>query len=280
MIRIVTDSAADITYEEAKRLNIEIAPLKISFKDEVYIQDIDLSFDEFYEKLKNADELPFTSQPSPNDFLNIFNEAKQCKDSVVYIGISSKLSGTLQSAHIAKETCEYSNIYLIDSLQAVVGLRILVEYAVKLRDEGKTASEIYEIISEARTRVDLWAMVDTLKYLYKGGRLSKGAAALGSMIQIKPIITLKDGAIEVIDKARGLNGGIKSILNFIDSSTGIDPVMPVYYGYTYVGENCNKLKVKADEKYGLTGTKSYAVGGVIGTHVGPGAIVVGYIRKK
>lgn len=280
MIRIVTDSAADITYEEAKKLNVEIAPLKISFKDEVYIQDIDLSFDEFYEKLQSADELPFTSQPSPNDFLNIFNDAKECNDSVVYIGISSKLSGTLQSAHIAKETSEYDDIYLIDSLQAVVGLRILVEYAVKLRDEGKTASEIYEIISEARTRVDLWAMVDTLKYLYKGGRLSKGAAALGSMIQIKPIITLKDGAIEVIDKARGLNGGIKSILNFMDNSTGIDPVMPVYYGYTYIGENCSKLKSKADEKYGLTGTNSYPVGGVIGTHIGPGAIVIGYIRKK
>ena len=278
-IRIITDTPSDITIKEGKKLNIDIVPLKIIFDEKSYLEDIELSMEDFYKKLKTAKNLPTTSTPSPEDYLKFFEEAKNAGEEVIVITLSGSVSGTYQCANLAKNMANYSNIYIIDSAQATIGQRLLVEYAIQLREQGKTAKEIVEIIEEVKKKVVLYAMVDTLEYLHKGGRLSKRSTIAGTILKIKPIITLKEGAVSLIGKARGANGAMKTIFDLISQESPIDPSLPVYFGSTNNYELCYSCKEKADKKYNLTNTKMYPVGGVIGTHVGPGAYVIAYLKK-
>jgi DegV family protein with EDD domain len=278
-VRIITDSTSDISLEQAKQLGVTIVPLKVIFADKEYKEGIEISIDGFYEKLVKADRLPTTSQPSPDDFLIYFNEAKEAGDSVVVILIAGKLSGTLQSATIAKDMINYKEIYIVDSLNAITGLRLLVEHAVKLSRQGMNAAQIAETIEGLKDRIVLLAMVDTLEYLHKGGRLSKSSAIIGSLLNFKPIITLRDGAIGVVGKERGSNKGIAKILETIDEFGVMDPNFPIYFGYTAEDSKTLILKEKVVEKYGLKETQIYPVGCVVGTHVGPGACVITYIKK-
>ncbi|NLK28883.1 MAG: DegV family protein [Clostridiales bacterium] len=278
-IRIITDSTSDIRKEEANKMNISVIPLKVLFGDKEYKEGIDITIEGFYQKLVEADKLPTTSQPSPDDFLDHFIKAKEAGDSVIVILIAGNLSGTVQSATIAKEMAEYSKIYIVDSLNAITGLRLLVEHAVKLRDQGIEVEEIVASLNELKERIVLLAMVDTLEYLHKGGRLSKSSAILGSLLKFKPVITLKDGAIGVVGKARGINKGIAKILETIDEMGAIDTDYPVNFGYTAEDSTSLLLIEKVIEKYGNFNTPLYPVGCVVGTHVGPGACVITYIRK-
>jgi len=278
-VRIITDSTSDISLEQAKQLGVTIVPLKVIFGDKEYKEGIEITIDGFYEKLVKAIKLPTTSQPSPDDFLRFFNEAKEAGDSVVVILIAGKLSGTLQSATIAKEMADYKEIYIVDSLNAITGLRLLVEHAVKMSQQGSNAEQIAETLEGLKDRIVLLAMVDTLEYLQKGGRLSKSSAIIGSLLKFKPIITLKDGAIGVVGKERGTNKGIAKILEIIDEFGVMDTSYPVYFGYTAEDSKTLILKEKVVEKYSLKQTKMYPVGCVVGTHVGPGACVITYIKK-
>ena len=279
-VRIITDSTSDINLEQAKDMGITIVPLKVIFGDKEYKEGIEITIDGFYKKLVEATKLPTTSQPAPDDFLEYYSQAKEAGDSVVVILITGKLSGTLQSASIAKQMAEYQDIYIVDSLNTITGLRLLVEHAVKLRDEGIDAQMIAETLEKLKDRIVLLAMVDTLEYLYKGGRLSKSSAILGSLLNFKPIITLKDGAIGVVGKERGSNKGIAKILETIDEVGAIDQNYPVNFGYTAEDSKTLLLKEKVIEKYGLKNTAMYPVGCVVGAHVGPGACVITYIKKN
>lgn len=278
-IRIITDSTSDISTSQAKELGVTIIPLKVIFGDMEYKEGIDISMEGFYDKLVKVEKLPTTSQPSPDDFLVSFQQAKEAKDSVVVVLIAGKLSGTLQSATIAKEMVEYDEIYIIDSLSAITGLRLLVEHAVKLRNQGVSAAEIAQTLEELKDRIVLLAMVDTLEFLHKGGRLSKSSAILGSLLKFKPIITLKDGAIGVIGKERGTNKGITKILEVIDEIGVMDQNYPIYYGYTAEDSKTKLLMENVNQKYGLQHTPLYPVGCVVGTHVGPSACIITYIRQ-
>lgn len=278
-VRIITDSTSDISLEQAKKKGITIVPLKVIFGDKEYREGIEISMEGFYDKLVEADKLPTTSQPSPDDFLNHFIQAKEAGDSVVVILIAGKLSGTFQSATIAKEMAEYSPIYIIDSLTAITGLRLLVDQAVKMRDQGSEAAEIADAIEGLKEKVVLLALVDTLEYLHKGGRLSKSSAILGTLLKFKPIITLKDAVIGVVDKERGTNKGIARILEAIDEFGAIDQAYPVYFGFTAENSKSLVLQEKVIEKYALHNTELFPVGCVVGTHVGPGACVITYIKK-
>lgn len=282
-IRIITDSPSDISIEEAKQLNIEIVPLKINIEDKSFREGIDITVEEFYEKLKASDVLPTTSQPSPEDYLTLFEEAKEAGDDVVVITLASKLSGTYQSANLAKNIVKYPNIYIVDSAQATLGEMVIVKYAVKLRDEGKTAEEIAAIVNEEKSKVILVALIDTLDYLQKGGRLSKGVAIAGSLLNIKPIITVKDGEISLISKARGMKSGIKSLLSSIDDFEDFNPDVPVSFGYTgrandYL-EQAEAIKEQIVEKYNLEHVATNRIGSVIGTHAGPGAYGFAFLQK-
>ncbi|MDF2540411.1 MAG: DegV family protein [Herbinix sp.] len=278
-IRIITDSTSDINQEQASKLNLTIVPLKVLFGDKEYREGIDISMEGFYERLVQSEKLPTTSQPSPNDFLEYFAEAKEAKDSVIVILISSKLSGTVQSAMIAKEMVEYSDIYIIDSLTTITGMRILIEHAVKIRDEGKSAKEIVDTVEELKDKIVFLAMVDTLEFLYKGGRLSKSSAILGSLLNFKPVITLQDGVIGVVGKARGVNNGLAKMLSSVAEMGDIDTNYPVKFGFTAENEKCKLLIDRVKNQYQIKEYGMYPVGCVVGTHAGPGACVITYVKK-
>ena len=278
-VRIITDSTSDISAAQAKDLGVTVIPLKVIFGDQEYKEGVDISIEGFYDKLVKAEKLPTTSQPSPDDFLAGFLEAKEAKDSVIVLLIAGKLSGTVQSAMIAKDLAEYDDIHIIDSQTTITGLRFLVEYAVKLSHEGKSVTEITAILEEIKDRIVLLAMVDTLEYLYKGGRLSRSSAILGSLLKFKPIIQVKDGVIHVVGKERGTNKGITKVLELMNEYGDIDSNYPVYFGYTAEDSKTKQLMTEIENKYSLKETSLHPVGCVVGTHAGPGACVISYISK-
>ena len=224
MIRIVVDSSADYSMEELKAKNIEQISLIINVDDKSYRGGIDITPDELYEMLISGEAFPTTSQPSPQDFLDVFEDAQKKGDSVVYIALSSALSGTFQTANIAKNMIDHPDIHLVDSLSATHIIRVLADYACQLRDEGKSASEIAQAVRELQPRVKVVAGLDTLEYLYKGGRLNKATAVIGELANLKPIITISEaGSISVIGKCIGRNKALAFISKTLAEKT-LDPL--------------------------------------------------------
>lgn len=278
MIRILVDSSADYTQEELKEKNIQEVSVLINIGDKSYRSGIDMKANELYEMLIAGGEFPKTSQPSPQDFCDIFEEAKEKGDSVIFISISSRLSGTLQSAAIAKNMVDYNDIYLIDSLAATHVVRVLADYACKLREEGKSVAEIVKAVCELQPRVKVLAGVDTLDFLYRGGRLSKASAVIGELANLKPIISLmNDGTLAVIGKCIGKNKAISYIIKAMEGKE-LDTNFPVYSLYAYGEENTKKLEQKLDA-IGIHCAERLQLGATIGVHVGPGAFAVVYVEK-
>ena len=275
---IVTDSTCDISKEQSDAIGVEVVPLSVNFGVKTYRDGIDISKDEFFRMLSESTENPTTSQPSPEDFLSVFEKHKQLGNEVVFIGLSSVLSGTCQSARIAKDMCDYDNIYIIDSLNATAGIEILVRTACDMRDKGQSAAEIAEKITELVPKVRLFAVVDTLKYLVRGGRVSKTAGAIGGALGVKPLITVAEGSVLSIGTARGQKLAFEKLGNIIESAD-IDTSYPVMLTYAHTQENMHLFEaylmdrgIRYDWKYG-------EVGSVIGTHTGPGAVAAVYIVK-
>lgn len=279
MIRIITDSTADIDLEQAKELAIDIVPLKVIIDGKEYKDRIDLQPTQFYQLLSDNDALPTTSQPSPQEFLTLYEEAKDQGDSVVVMTLSSQISGTYQSAMIAKDLAEYDNIYVVDSLNATQGLRLLVEKAIVLRTEGKTASEMFDILDIYKHRVCILAIVDTLEYFYKGGRLSKASAVAGTMLKLKPVVGLNNGTLELIAKARGTQKATLKIIDLINKNGGIDLNEPISIGYTGDNIGLDKFENTLRDALGFKDVLYGFVGPVIGTHAGPGGRVIAYTKK-
>ena len=228
-VKILCDSSADFNIEEIRALDLLYVPIPVMFGDETYIEGENITKDEFYKKLTSDPNFPTTSQPSPAMFLDCFKEAKKNNDEIVAILIPEALSGTLQNANMAKNMTEYDNIHIVDGLNIAAALRILVEHAVKLRDEGKSALEIYEELNELRTRTKVYAALDTLENLYRGGRLSKAAAGIGELANLKPVVTLdENGAVAVCSKAIGKNKAIGNIIKHLETLT-LDKNFPIYF---------------------------------------------------
>lgn len=279
-IRILTDSTSDILPQEAQERNLMLVPLRVNFADAGYRDNVDITHEEFYEKLAASDKLPTTSQPTPEDFLTCFEQAKEQGDTLICILLSGGLSGTAQSAQIAKELCDYENIYVVDSRQATAGIRVLVDLADQLIREGKSAQEIVAELEQARERVRLYIMVDTLEYLHKGGRLSSSVAVVGTMLKVKPLLTLQDGVLSMSGKGVGLKDAMKGLLKLVGDELHADPRLPVYFVYSAKESNCAQLRALAEEKYGIQRTESHSVGAVLGSHVGPGAAAIAYLEAK
>ena len=281
MIRIITDSTSDIGLDYAKELNIEIVPLKVIFNTAEYKDRIDLQPEKFYELLENCDALPTTSQPAPQDFMDFFEDAKQKKDSVILITLSSGLSGTYQNACMAKDLVEYEDIHIIDSLSATQALRLIVEKAVSLRDKGFSAEEIVKEIANYKTRVKIYGIVDTLEFVFKGGRLSRTSATVGSVLKLKPIIGFKEkGKLDVFGKARGTQKATDKLIDLIKQGNEIDLDEPVCIAYTGNNTSIEKFENKLKDELGIKNVKHGVVGPVIGTHAGPGACLITYVTKK
>lgn len=276
--RIIVDSTADLTKEYKER--VRVIPLTVNFGDEEYIDGVTIDHKTFYEKLVESDVLPTTSQASPDAFMKEFDKIKEAGESAVVITLSSSFSGTYQSANIAVE--DYENIYIVDSESVAMGSGILVELAVKLMDEGKTAKEIAMILEEEKKKIIIVALVDTLEYLKKGGRVSKTVAFAGAVLNIKPVLSVVNGEINMLGKARGSKMGNNLLAQEIEKAGGVDFAKPVLLGYSGLSDAL-LLKYIEDSKHiwegNLDEIRYTPVSSVIGTHVGPGAVVVAFFKK-
>lgn len=276
--RIIIDSTADLSNELKDKLSI--VPLTVHFGEEEYLDGVTIDHKTFYEKLIESDQLPTTSQATPDSFIKEFEKVKEEGDSAVVITISSKLSGTYQSATIAAE--DYENIYIIDSGSAAIGSGILAERALELADSGMEAREIAEILNKEKEKIVIIALLDTLEYLKKGGRISKTVAFAGAVLNIKPVISVEDGEIAVLGKARGSKMGNNLLVEEIEKSGGVDFEKPVLLGFSGLSDAL-LLKYIEDSKYlwekGLKDIRYTAIGSVIGTHAGPGAIAAAFFKK-
>lgn len=276
MIKILVDSSSDYEMKEIKEKNLEFVPVSITIGNKNYTDGVDFEKDEFYKLLKDGCDFPKTSQPSPEAFLTYFKEAKEKGDSIICILLSSSLSGTCQSALLAKSIAEYDNIYIIDSLTASYSIKILADYAIRLVNEGMTADKIAAKVEELRPRIKLFAGLDTLEYLAKGGRLSKSAAAIGELANIKPIITLtQEGSVGVLGKCIGRNKAIAQVFKHFQEEK-VNPEFPLYALYTYGTENCEKFEEKLAEN-GYAVSDRLQVGATIGAHIGPGAFGILFV---
>lgn len=276
--RIIVDSTADLTPEFKKR--VYTVPLTVNFGDEEYIDGVTINNTEFYEKLIESDIMPSTSQAIPAAFEKEFEKAKEANESAIVITLASKFSGTYQSAMIA--AAEYDNIYVVDSGSVAMGSGILVELAFRLLDSGMSVKEIVKILEEEKKKIVIVALVDTLEYLKRGGRISKSVAFAGNVLNIKPVLSVIDGEINMLGKARGSKMGNNRLVQEIEKAGGVDFEKPVLLGYSGISDAL-LLKYIEDSKYiwegKLENIRYTTVGSVIGTHAGPGAVVVAFFKN-
>lgn len=275
-VNIIVDSTADITEDVKERLTV--VPLTLRFGDEEYIEGVTIQKKEFYQKLIESDVLPKTSQASPSDFEDVFEKIVAAGESAVVITLSSKLSGTWQSAMIAAREYEDS-VYVVDSRNVAIGAAILAKLALRLVDEGMGAREIAERLEKEREKICLIAMLDTLEYLKKGGRISAAAAFAGGVLSIKPVVCIRDGEIVILGKARGSKQGNNLLVSEIRKTGGIDFTKPILLGYTGLDDTLLQKYIedsKALWEEGISSLETTMIGSVIGTHAGPGAVAVAF----
>ena len=273
-IRIIADSGCDITQEEARELGIEILPIKTIFGETEYRDGIDLTHEEFFEKLIESDIFPTTSQISPFEYEQKYEEIKKDGDQAIVITLSSKLSGCFQSANIAAEDYE-GIVFPVDSLSVTAGERILIEYAVRLREQGLQIQDIIEKLEGRKHKIRLIALLDTLEYLKKGGRISAAAAMAGALLSIKPVVAIENGEVTVLGKARGSKAGNNMLREMVNKEGVIDFSMPFALVYSGLSDELLQ-KYKKDNRDlfedAVGDIQGYSLGCAIGTHIGPGAI--------
>ena len=279
MVRIITDSSADLEPREYEALNITCIPLTVLFDDVEYQENVNLSKEEFY-KLLYSGGSPKTAQPSPQLLLDLFEEAKEAGDEAIYFSISGAISGTYQTACATKSMADYDRCYVVDSKNATGGLRLLLELAVKLRDEGKSAQEIIEGVKAIQDKIVLYACMDTLEYLYKGGRISQTVYKLGTMAQVKPILRVtEEGAIEVPAKAMGMRKGMDFLCKRVEARK---PDLNHNFYAMYTGDRSNGVALAEKFRamgYDIPEEKIINVGAAIGSHVGPNACGMVYVAE-
>lgn len=280
-IRILIDSAADIGKAEAEKMGVIMLPMIISFGAEDYYDGVNLSPKQFYEKLIESDTLPKTSQVTPYRFEEAFKKYTANGDELIVITISSKLSGTYEGAKQAAENFK-DKVYVVDSMNAAIGERLLCEYALRLIEQGKTAKEIVAILEEEKSKINVMAVLGTLEYLRKGGRISAAVAFAGEVLSLKPVVAVVDGEVKLVGKALGSKKGNNLLNRLVQEKGGIDFSKP--YGTIYSGLDRTTLDKYVKDSAALWAEHTddvpvHILGGTIGTHVGPGAVGVAFFRK-
>ena len=280
-VKLISDSASDMTQLEAKEQGVIILPLKTMIDGVEYLDGVTITTEEFYEKLETCKELPTTSQISPAEFEDALRPIVESGEEAVIITLAGKLSGTAQSAAIAAAEVG-GNVWVVDSGNVTIGQNILLRYAVRLRDQGLTGREIAEELERVKSRICLLARVDTLEYLVRGGRLSKTAGFVGTLLNIKPVLCVEDGEIKVLGKARGSQQSNNMLTEFIKKKGDVDFSMPVILAYSgtdnallkgYI-ENSRALWENHLDSLPIT-----MIGSTISTHAGPGAIAVAFFAN-
>lgn len=281
-IRIIVDSACDLTKEKADELHLDFLPLKTIFGDTEYLDGITLSHKEFYEKLIESDCMPSTSQIPPHEFESIYEDVKKKGDSAIVITLSSKLSGTYQSANIALEGYE-DCVTIVDSENVCLGEQNLVMLACRLRDKGLSVSEIVAELEKKKKDICVIALIDTLEYLKRGGRISSTAAFAGNLLSLKPVIGIMNGEVAILGKARGSKNGNNMLMQEVSKNGGIDFSMPYCLGYTGLDSSMLEKYIK-DSSHLWEGTVDElpvsTIGSAIGTHAGPGGICVSFFHNE
>ncbi len=279
MVRLITDSSADLEPREYQQLGITCIPLTVTLGGQEYLENVNLSKEQFYSLQAQTGEFPKTSQPSPQRLLDLFEAAKEAGEEALYICISGAISGTYQTACATKELVDSDLCHVFDSKNATGGLRLILEYAARLRDQGKTAREIITAIEAIQGHIVLYACMDTLEYLYRGGRISQTVYRLGTLAQVKPIIRVaEDGHIEVPAKAMGMRKGMDLLCRRVDErKPGTEHNF--YVMYTADRKNGEILAQKfRDMGYDIPDEKIINVGAAIGSHVGPNACGMVYVE--
>ncbi len=280
-VQFIIDSASDILPGEARELGLTHLPLTVLFGEEAYRDAVDLTHEGFYEKLVENDVLPTTSQISPSDFAAAYEKVVEAGDEAVVITLSGKLSGTWQSAVIAAEGYE-DRIFVVDSENVTIGERILIQLGLVLRNQGLSAREIAARLDEEKKNIRLLALLDTLEYLKKGGRISAATAFAGGLLSIKPVIAVEDGLVAMKGKARGSKQGNNLLRQLVAECGGIDFQKP--FALAYSGLSDKLLQKYIDDSGELwQGMAEFlpvsTVGCTIGTHAGPGAVAVAFFGK-
>lgn len=282
MIRILVDSASDIDEKEAKQLGIEMIPMQVRFGEEEFLDGVNLSHKVFFEKLIESSDLPKTSQINAFRFEEKFEKMTKEADEVIAIVISSKLSGTYNSALQAAKSF-HGKVHVVDSLNACIGERILCQLALNLVKEGQlSASEIVKVLDEKKKEIQLLAVVDTLQYLKKGGRISTVTAFVGGMMSIKPVISIIKGEVKMVGKAMGSKKGNNLLMQLVEKCGGIDFDLPYALAYSGLSDEYLQKYLQDSEKLWKDKTQNipiYMIGSTIGTHAGPGAIAVAFFAK-
>lgn len=280
-VKFVIDSASDILPTEAEKLGIIRLPLTVSFGGEEFRDGVDLSHREFYEKLVESDALPTTSQLPPAKFDEVFKRVTEGGDEVVAVTLSGKLSGTYQSAVIAAEGYK-GKVFVVDSENVSLGERILILRGLELLKEGLSAGEIAQRLDEEKKEIRVLALLDTLEYLKKGGRISATVAFAGGLLSIKPVVAVENGEVALVGKARGSKNGHNLLRELVEKCGGVNFEKPCYLAYSGLSDELIRKYAEdsADlwEKYSDNLPIS-TVGSAIGTHVGPGAIAVAFFEK-
>ena len=274
-VRIITDSASDMSPAEHPALRV--LPLSVTFGTDVYMDGVDIDHQRFYEMLVERDELPKTGQVNPYAFSQAIAEAREAGDEAVIITVGAKLSGTNQSARTALAEAPGGDMFVVDSNNVTLGERVLVEYALRLVDEGQGAAQVAAAVEAVRDRV-----VETLEYLVRGGRLSAAAGAVGTLLNVKPVVAAEDGLIVQLGKARGSKNGRNLLNQKVEKAGGIDFSMPLALGYTGLSDAVLKKYIEDSAALWAGHTEGelpvHTIGATIGTHVGPGAVAVAFFQ--
>ena len=280
-IKFIIDSGSDLLPEEAQKLGLIHLPLTVRFGEEEYLDGVDISHREFYEKLIESDTLPKTSQVTPSRFAEVYENVVSQGDTAVVVTLSGKLSGTYQSAVVAAADYE-GKVFVVDSENVALGERIVIMRGLELAKEGVSAAEIKAKLDEEKKKVRLIALLDTLEYLKKGGRISSTVAFVGGVLSIKPVIQVIDGEVKQVGKARGSKQGNNLLREMVKECGGINFDKPYYLAYSglsdellrkYVKDSAELWEGKTDELPIST------VGATIGTYAGPGAIAVTFFEN-
>lgn len=279
-IRVITDSAADLP--QPCRPEITVLPMAVTFGEEQFLDGVDLTHRQFYEKLIEGDALPTTSQINPTQFEEAFRRAVDEGEDVVAVVLSSKLSGTCQSARIAAE--EFSGrVFVVDSENATIGQQILVRRALDLLDQGLDAAAIAAELEKEKKDIRLVALLDTLEYLKRGGRISPSVALVGGLLSVKPVIAVEHGEVVMLGKARGSKNGSNLLVQEIRKTNGVDFDRPYLLGYTGLEDSLLQKYIADSAALWAEHTNALpigTIGGTIGTHVGPGAVAVAFFQRS
>ena len=278
MIRLVVDSTFDFSNEFISSHELDVVPLSVQFGTQSYKEKIDLTTEEFYQKMSASSDLPKTSQPAPQLWLEVFEKAVETKDQLIVMTLSSGLSGTYQSACMAAELCSDATIEIIDTKNVTLGSQIQALEVLRMIELGLPYEEIVSKARENVSKVRLFALINTLENLIKGGRLSKVEGAVGSLIAIKPFISVdEEGKLVTVSKSRGLRKGISTMVDTMKNDE-IDASKPMVCGYTYVDETMNQFLAACDDERFVPGLKT-SIGAVVGTHAGANAVGIAYFIK-